>query len=110
MCNTSKFKYFPCVVWILITDIPALSSESQNNLMYGFPPNSRPGRDSTLSGEHRIVAAAAFTEHFLTFLCLAPTPTHRSPRWCQAPVSGFLFVRASIFLCLQYRNIPLFQE
>ena len=75
MCNTSNFKYFPCVVWILTTEIPALSSESQNNLMYGFPPNSRPGRDSTLSDEHRIFAAAAFTEHFLTFLCLVPTET-----------------------------------
>src|ERR1700738_2165011 len=75
MCNTSNFKYFPCVVWILTTEIPALSSDSQNNLMYGFPPNSRPGRDSTLSDEHRIFAAAAFTEHFPTFLCLVPTET-----------------------------------
>jgi len=75
MCNTSNLKYFPCVVWILTTAIPALSSDSQNNLMYGFPPNSRPGRDSTLSDEHRIFAAAAFTEHFLTFLCLVPTET-----------------------------------
>src|SRR3984893_13127261 len=75
MCNTSNFKYFPCVVWILTTAIPALSSESQNNLTYGFPPNSRPGRDSTLSDEHRISAAAAFTERFLTFLCLVLTET-----------------------------------
>src|ERR1700730_16344895 len=75
MCNTSNFKCFPCVVWILTTTIPALSSESQNNLMYGFPPNSRPGRDSTFSDEHRTFAAAAFTEHFLTFLCLVPTET-----------------------------------
>jgi hypothetical protein len=28
----------------------------------------------------------------------------------QVPVSNFPFLRASIFLCIQYRNIPLFQE
>ena len=28
----------------------------------------------------------------------------------QAPVSRFPFLPASIFLCIQYRNIPLFQE
>jgi hypothetical protein len=40
--------------------MPALSNESQNSSMYGFPLQSLPGKDRIRSDEYRIFAMAVF--------------------------------------------------